>query len=297
MALQTKVIKQKIRSVGNVKKVTKTMELISIAKMRKAVAKIQAGIHYGHYIMELIVRLSAQKHLNHPLFEERISGKRILVLFTSDRGLCGQFHSRIDRRVKQFLENHKDQEIELVTIGKYATQIAKRYKLPIIHRVRTSVESIKPSDLREVSDLLIKIFTKNKDYQNVSCIFNQFESSLAFRSVRVKILPINEELMSEIYGTDFEAGHDRGKKFQYTVEPSEEEVLEEILPELFALTLNHFLLESNASEHSARMVAMRRASDNAGRMQNNLIRDYNRARQEAVTKEIIEIVSAAEAMK
>lgn len=297
MALQTKVIKQKIRSVGNVKKVTKTMELISIAKMRKAVAKRQAGVHYGHYIMELITRLSAQQHLDHPLFEERHSGKRILILYTSDRGLCGQFHSRIDKRVRQFLQNHEGQEIEMIVIGKYAKQIAKRYKLPVVYTVENNTETISINDMRHLAHWVIEKFSKNRDYHSVSCIFNQFESSMAFNSVRVKVLPIKEELMSEIYGTDFVAGHDRGKKFQYTVEPSEESVLEEILPELFALTLNHFMLESTASEHSSRMVAMRRASDNAARMQNKLIRDYNRARQEAVTKEIIEIVSAAEAMK
>lgn len=296
MALQTKVIKQKIRSVGNVKKVTKTMELISIAKMRKAVAKRLAGLHYGHYIMELIVRLSAQQHLQHPLFENREHGKRILVLFTSDRGLCGQFHSRIDRRVRQFLSNHEGQEIECVAIGKYALQIAKRYRLPVIYKVAGTVENLDLSELRSVATWIINEFSKDKKYQSVSCIFNQFESALAFNSVRVKVLPIKEELMSEIYGTDFVAGHDRGKKFSYTVEPNEEDLLDEILPELFALTLNHFLLESTASEHSSRMVAMRRASDNAGRMQNKLIRDYNRARQESVTREIIEIVSAAEAM-
>lgn len=297
MALQTKVIKQKIRSVGNVKKVTKTMELISIAKMRKAVAKRLAGVHYGHYIMELIVRLSAQQHLEHALFEERSSGKRMLIIFTSDRGLCGQFHSKIDRRVRQFLKNHEGQEIECVAVGKYSLQIAKRYKLPVVYKIQDQVENLKLSDLRTLSKWVTDSFVFNKDYHSVSCIFNQFESALAFNSVRVKLLPIKEELMSEIYGTDFIASHDRGKKFSYTVEPSESEVLDEVLPELFALTLNHFLLESNASEHSARMVAMRRASDNAGRMQDKLVRDYNRARQEAVTKEIIEIVSAAEAMK
>ncbi len=297
MALQTKVIKQKIRSVGNVKKVTKTMELISIAKMRKAVAKRQAGHHYGHYIMELLVRLSAQQHLDHVLFEKREFGKNILVIFTSDRGLCGQFNSKIDKRVRQFLSNHEGQIIECVTIGKNSTQIAKRYKLPVVYDVKTPVESLTLGELRNVSKWLIDAFSMDKTYKNVSCLFNQFESALVFNSVRVGLLPIKEELLSEIYGTDFVASHDRGKKFLYTVEPSEESVLDEILPELFALTLHHFLLESNASEHSARMVAMRRASDNAGRMQDKLIRDYNRARQEAVTKEIIEIVSAAEAMK
>jgi F-type H+-transporting ATPase subunit gamma len=297
MALQTKVIKQKIRSVGNVKKVTKTMELISIAKMRKAVAKRLAGFHYGHYIMELIVRLSAQQHLEHVLFENREYGKRILIIFTSDRGLCGQFHSRIDRRVRHFLSNHEGQEIECVAIGKYALQIAKRYNLPVVYKVSEAVESLGLNELRKVAHWVIDSFSMDKTYHSVSCIFNQFESALAFSSKRVKVLPIKEELMSEIYGTDFVAGHDNGKKFSYTVEPDEASVLDEVLPELFALTLNHFLLESTASEHSSRMVAMRRASDNAGRMQDKLIRDYNRARQEAVTKEIIEIVSAAEAMK
>ncbi len=119
---------------------------------------------------------------------------------------------------------------------------------------------------------------------------------MAYGPTRSKIIPLNEELLAEVFEQDRYEMVLHSREHQYTLEPDEEGVLNEILPELIALTLHKFLLHSSAAEHSARMVAMRRASDNASRLKQKLVRDYNRARQEAVTKEIIEIVSAAEAL-
>jgi len=296
MALQTKVIKQKIASVGNVQKVTKTMELISVAKMRKAVTRKRNAAQYGQYILEILVRLSAQRHLTHELFTARSAGTRILVLMTSDRGLCGQFHARIDRRVRQFLDNHEGQPVVCVVVGSHAMKIAKRYKLPVIYETKGQTETLTVGDMHELTAFLIDAYTKDETYHSVSCIFNQFENAMAYAPTRSKILPLNDELLTEVFEADRIALVEHSKEHVYTLEPSEEEVLAEVLPELLALTLHKFLMHSSASEHSARMVAMRRASDNALRLKQKLVRDYNRARQEAVTKEIIEIVSAAEAL-
>jgi F-type H+-transporting ATPase subunit gamma len=296
MALQTKVIKQKIASVGNVQKVTKTMELISVAKMRKAVERKRNAKHYGQYILEILVRIAAQRHLEHPLFKARDTGTRMLVLMTSDRGLCGQFHARIDKRVRQFLENHQGAPIVCVAVGSYALRIAKRYKLEVIYTTAGATENLTVEDMHDLSAFIIDAYSKDTTYHSVSCIFNQFENAMAYGPTRSKIIPLNEELLAEVFEKDRYEMVLHSREHQYTLEPDQEEVLHEILPELIALTLHKFLLHSSAAEHSARMVAMRRASDNASRLKQKLVRDYNRARQEAVTKEIIEIVSAAEAL-
>jgi len=296
MALQTKVIKQKIRSVANVQKVTKTMELISVAKMRKAIQRKKNAEHYGQYILELLFRLSVQRHLDHKLFHRNSGSKRILILLTSDRGLCGQFHARIERRVKQFLDNHPEDTIECITVGSYARRIAARNGIPVIYEAPGQSEAMTVEDMRLVTDFVIERYVTADDYQSVSCIFNQFENAMTYSPTRSKLLPLDDELLAEVFEADRTYEIARGRTYAYTVEPNEEEVLEELLPELLALTLHQFLLESSASEHSARMIAMRRASDNAARMKQRLTREYNRARQEAVTKEIIEIVSAAEAI-
>lgn len=296
MALQTKVIKQKIKSVGNVQKVTKTMELISVAKMRKAVERKRNARHYGQYILEILVRIAAQRHLTHELFTVRTHGTRLLVLMTSDRGLCGQFHARIDRRVRQFLENHQGAPIACVAVGSYALRIAKRYGLPVVYQTPGATESLTVEDMHSLTEFIITAYTKDETYHSVSCIFNKFENAMAYAPTRSKIIPLNEELLTEIFEADRLEMVLHSREHIYTLEPSEEQVLNEVLPELLALTLHKFLLHNAASEHSARMVAMRRASDNAGRLKQKLVRDYNRARQEAVTKEIIEIVSAAEAL-
>jgi F-type H+-transporting ATPase subunit gamma len=296
MALQTKIIKHKIKSVGNVQKVTKTMELISVAKMRKAVERKRNAGHYGKYVLEILVRIAGQRHLTHQLFTVRERGTRILVLMTSDRGLCGQFHTRIDRRVRQFLDNHQGAPIVCVAVGSYALRIAKRYGLPVAYQTSGALETLSVEDVYKLTEFIIDAYMKDETYHSVSCIFNKFENAMAYTPTRSKIIPLNEELLSEVFEADRFELVVRSREHLYTLEPNEEEVLSEVLPELLALTLHKFLMHSSASEHSARMVAMRRASDNANRLKQKLVRDYNRARQEAVTKEIIEIVSAAEVL-
>lgn len=296
MALQTKVIKQKIKSIGNVQKVTKTMELISVAKMRKAVERKRNARHYGQYILEILVRIATQRHLTHDLFTVRKTGVRMLILMTSDRGLCGQFHARIDRRVRQFLENHAGEQIVCVAVGSYALRIAKRHKLDVLYQTSGAIETLSVDDMHALTSFVIEAYMKDATYHSVSCIFNKFENAMVYAPVRTTIVPLTEALLTEVFEADRLTVALHAREHLYALEPNEEDVLNEVLPELLALALHKFLMHSSASEHSARMVAMRRASDNAGRLKQRLVREYNRARQEAVTKEIIEIVSAAEAL-
>lgn len=300
MALQTKVIKQKIKSVANVGKVTKTMELISVAKMKKAIELMQKSDTYGRSMLDILLRLSNQRQLDHPLLKKHSNGNRkVLILFTSDRGLCGQYHTRIDKKVRKFIEKNdgKTDNIECITVGKFGIKIANRYGLKIITSVEEKIEKINIDHIRKISREIVKLYQEDSELKEVDCIFNSFENAMQYQSVSAKLFPLDEDMFIELF--NHPAG-DEGFKYSsrnlYTLEPSEDEIVEKIIPELITAVLHQFLRSASASEHSSRMVAMRRASDNSKRLEEELVRDYNRARQESVTEEIIEIVNTASAV-
>jgi F-type H+-transporting ATPase subunit gamma len=298
MALQTKVIKQKIVSVGNVQKVTKTMELVSVAKMRKAVDAMKKGDHYGKAILEMLVRMATQRHLDHPALRSRVGVKRLVIIFSADRGLCGQYHSRLEKRVKKVIEDSKGDFIECVAVGSEAHKIAKRLSINVRYSVslaNTSREEARDT-LSKLVDWLLHTYQNDKELGRVSCIVNHFENAMTYKAVRSQLLPLDNETISELFGSDILETIDEAKHYNYSIEPNEDDVLEDVIPELLTSVLEQFSLDAAAAEHSARMVAMRRASDNAERMKEDLVRMYNRARQEAVTKEIIEIINTAGAV-
>jgi F-type H+-transporting ATPase subunit gamma len=296
MALQTKVIKQKIQSVANVQKVTKTMELVSVAKMRRAVDAMQKGDVYGKAILEMLVRLSTQRHLDHVAFRKSKGAKRLLVLFGSDRGLCGQYNVRVEKRVRKIIDTHPDEIIECVTLGKQAEKVARRLGITVRKSYQLEQGHDALTTLRGLVHWLLETYAKESELHRVSCVFNHYKNTMTYKTVRSKLLPLDEEALVELFHSDIGAHIDEARSYSYTVEPNEDEVLEEIIPELLAITMYHFYLDAVAAEHSARMVAMHRASDNAGRLKEDLVRKYNRARQEAVTKEIIEIINTAGAV-
>jgi len=298
MALQTKVIKQKIVSVGNVQKVTKTMELVSVAKMRKSVELLKQSDRYGRAIMEMLVRLGTQRHLDHPALRSRDGVKRLIIIFATDRGLCGQYNVRLEKRIKEIIKISDGDIIECVTIGTQAKKIAKRLDIDIRKEFALSKDGnvFVREELHELVTWLLEIFQNDQELRRVSCVFNHFENAMTYKSVRAKLLPLDDETISEFFPSDITEATQEAKKCNYTVEPNEDEVLNELIPELLGIVLYQFYIDAAASEHSARMVAMRRASDNAKRMKEDLVRMYNRARQEAVTKEIIEIINTAGAV-
>ena len=293
MAIQTKAIKQKINSIGNLKKVTKTMELISIAKMRKMISFVKERESYSTAILRLLNNLSRERHLEHPFLKEGKGKKHLVVLFTSDRGLCGQYHVRLNDSVKKMKVKYQD-NLELITVGKEAIRIAERNKVNVNKSFNALTGQLKSNTLNEITEIVTSEFLAGK-VESVSILFNSFFSIMNYITKNVVVLPLHVSLYNDYFEIDEDKIFNGSKTdltyYPYKLEPDEESVLDKLLPELFFTTLEHFALESLATEHSARMVAMQQASDNASRLQDKLLYDYNKARQAAVTQEITEIVN------
>lgn len=312
MAVDTKAIKQKIVAVGNVGKVTKTMEMVSISKMKRTVENRKKTAIYAKYALSILEKVSALHDIQHPLFKERKNGKSLLVIIASDKGLCGPYNTRIERATLEFVKNNtsndSESEIDVIAIGKKSQNIAKKYKLSVKEAMSAFTEKTKGDEIRDLVDILKKLYIQDSTYKSVSVIFTEFISSLEFQVVENTILPIRSSLLPDVLdidkdinkniNTDINKNKEGVNKSAnlYTLEPDEDVILEELLPVLLQVGIYQFMLESLASEHSSRMLAMRNASDNASRLKERLTGEYNRARQAGVTKEIIEIVNAASAV-
>ncbi|MCB9805558.1 ATP synthase F1 subunit gamma [Candidatus Nomurabacteria bacterium] len=294
MALDTKAIKQQIKSVGNIRKVTKTMEMISIAKMRKAVERRRNSEVYAKSALGILAKVASHYDIRHPLFDKRSSGKNLLVVIASDKGLCGPYNMRIEKEVAKFVADNKE-ETDIIAIGNKAKKIAKKLNLNVIYSQSAFPDSVHGDDVIEMILKVKELFTKDRQYKKASFVYTEFISSLEFKVVTRNLLPLSKNLLNELFDGEIQSEEKKGFT-PYLFEPNEEQILEEVLPILLQVGAFQFILESLASEHSSRMLAMRNASDNAARVKDELTGEYNRARQAGITKEIIEIINAAQAI-
>jgi F-type H+-transporting ATPase subunit gamma len=300
MALQAKAVKKKIKSVGNIKKITRTMEMVSVAKMRKTVQKSLALRTFARYALELLVNLSKNRRLEHPLLAKREEGKILMVIVASNKGLAGAYNLNIDKTTKKFIREKKGETIEVITIGKQAEKIALRNNLPIVASFKEFTENVEHADLYSLANMMKEKFLVNTDYQSIMVMFTSFVKPLVYAPTIRELIPVSPKvarnMIEEILVGSEQETFAKDSLAQYMFEPSETSVLETVIPELVHALVYQALLESQASEHSSRMVAMKNATDNAGRLQDALTLAYNRARQAAITQEISEIVNAAEAV-
>lgn len=299
MAIQTKAIKQKMRSVSNIKKITKTMEMVSVSKMRKSTMRSNASREYSRYALELLVTLAKVRNVSHPLLEEGKGDKTLLVIVASNKGLCGAYNLNISKAVSKF-KSENNIEIECITIGRQAEKIANRNKLKILASITEFKEDISLVEIETLKKIILKEFIDLKKYKNVSIVYTQFIKPLDYRPTIRELIPISAKTTRNIIEEIEEGRNDiRFKKDSmalYGFEPSEEEVLYQVIPDLISSTLLQIMIEAQASEHSSRMVAMKNATDNAGELLEELNLTYNRARQAGITQEVAEIIGGAEAL-
>lgn len=284
------------------------MEMVASSKMRRAIRDVLATRNYSRSAWDLVRRLAdktAAEH--HPLLEERSEIKKIgVILITSNRGLCGGFNYQIIHRVNQYFREQKEKQVgieaDLVIMGKKGrdvmfkhghTIIAEFNKLDIIN----AIEEIRP-----LAKLVIDEYSSGK-YDKVVVAYTDFISSLVQKPRILQLLPIRaSEGEDKNLGQVMADEQDNNVKkennnFEYLFEPDPRTVLEDLLPRLIEMQIYQALLESNASEHSARMMAMRNASDAAGEMIDELTFSYNQVRQAAITREIAEIVGGMAAVE
>jgi len=284
-----KDIKRRIKSVKNTQQITKAMKMVSAAKLKRAQDEIVAARPYAEKMLGLIASLASKTSPDsHPLLSSTGGNRIAVLLYTSDRGLCGGFNTQLLRITERFLREHKDAELSLYLIGKRGNEYFKRRETKII-KFQT-IGSGRPSYSTAVSiaDDVISSYLKG-ELDEVHIIYSQFQSALTQVPVSQRLLPIATPKAEE---TKEEA--DQG---EFLFEPTEGAVLASLLPKYVEVQAFRALLETSASEHGARMTAMDSASKNAAEMIGALTLKYNRLRQAAITKELMEIIGGAEALK
>jgi len=300
MAVNTKAIKNRIKSVKNTKKITKAMEMVSAAKMRRAVENALGTRSYAELALELLVNISKNRAVKHPLVEAPKKGKTLILLIASNKGLCGSYNSNINKELVAFVANHKKDEVDYISVGKKAERAIKKQGANPIASFIDFADNLKIEQISGLSKIIIDEFNQGK-YRKAMMIYTNFVSSISFKAETRPLLPVSEEnikgMIKELGKGGISEEDMRLKSLsQYVFEPDEETILNEVLPRLTEVQIYQALLESIASEHSARMMAMRNASESAEEMIDDLSLNFNRARQAGITQEITEISAGAAAL-
>ena len=281
-----KEIRNRIASVSSTMQITSAMKMVSAAKLKKAQDAITMMRPYSSTLKQLIHNLSSSLDgdSQNPYSQVRSKKSILLVSITSNRGLCGAFNTNIIKRTKQLAgEDYKDKKVSLMTIGKKGSEIlSKTGKVVSSHD--NLFDNLNYNDVGKIAQLVMDDF-EEKIYDEVVLIYNRFKNA-ATQIVQVEpflpIIPSEETETSS--STD------------YIFEPSQAEIVNELLPKSLKIQLFKALRDSFASEHGARMTAMHKATDNATDLRDQLKLTYNKARQAAITNEILEIVGGAEAL-
>ena len=294
MVVNTKAIKRRLKSVGSTKKITKAMELIAAAKMRKAVNAALDARTYAMLAWNLLVNLSKTQKVQIPLLAVRPVQKILMVIITSNRGLCGSFNSNIIKKTAVQLKTEKA-GIDVIGIGKKGADFAKKMGYTLVAAFTNMTDTPNLEDALPIAKMVINAYEK-KLYDKVIVAYTDFKSAMLQLAKLMQVLPISEIDFSRNSGIPLVAG-EKMNLSDYLFEPNRLDVLQTILPRLVETQIYQTMLESAASEHSARMFAMRSASDAAEDMIKELNLNFNKARQAGITQEIAEIAGGAAALE
>jgi F-type H+-transporting ATPase subunit gamma len=280
-------LRRRIRSVKNTQQITKAMKMVAAAKLRRAQERMMAARPYSAALRAVLQSLATRVEMgSHPLLAEREQENKVLLLIvTADRGLAGAFNTNVIRGAQNAIAEKGWQEVHLLPIGRKAYDFFKRRPLPIKRHATQIYNALSIDTAREIAVEFTQDFL-NGDFDAVYVIYNEFKSIMTQRVTLERLLPLERAWVDE-KGTE--------PAIDYLYEPSPEEILSELLPKHIEFQLYRVLLESAAAEQGARMTAMESATKNASEMISHLTLTYNRIRQAAITKEIIEIVSGAAA--
>jgi F-type H+-transporting ATPase subunit gamma len=286
-------IRKRIKSVKNTRQITKAMKMVSAAKLRRAQEGVIAARPYAQTLDKVMSQLISRAEpgsLSHPMLTKRDVRKVELVVITSDRGLAGGFNSNINRKAQRFLRDNEGKfEVSVTTIGRKGFEFFKGRGYAIRKNMETPWVGVNYEKAAGYARELSERFLKG-DVDAVYLVYNEFVSAVSQVPTMAQLLPFDPK-----GATEKEKGSGSLVDFQY--EPTPQGVLERLVPQAVAVKVYRALLESVAAEHASRMTAMENATRNAGDMIGSLTLFYNRSRQALITKELMEIVSGAEALK
>jgi F-type H+-transporting ATPase subunit gamma len=288
-----KTIRKRIASVKNTRKITRAMKLVAAAKLRRAQDAIVAARPYSAALAQVVGDLAGVAgEESHPLFEQRPAQRVAIVMMSADRGLAGAFNSSVIRRVEQLAEQELAgaTEVSLRIIGRKANQhfVRRNANISSFDLAPTSASALTLT--RETATRIIDDFVE-KRVDRVYLVYNEFKSAISQSVVVKQVLPVQPEVAAT------EARETQGGGIDYLYEPGKEELLARLVPLYVQIGLYRAALETIAGFFGAQMSAMENATNNAGEMISKLTLVYNRARQAAITKELLEVISGAESLK
>jgi F-type H+-transporting ATPase subunit gamma len=313
---KTKEIQHRIKSVNSIKKVTRAMEMVSAAKMRKSIEAVLKTRTYANLAWVTVLNIAASadsKENIHPLLTAKSETKKVaIVLITSNRGLCGSFNSNVINKAVKSIKNHGDLDTDFIVVGKKGLAVNSRLKYNVSAEFNKLDFISEIKEVMPIARMIIDDFLIGK-YDKILVAYTDF-INVAKQIPRVKqILPVDINAVDEYLGvvgkaekiginreyiSEKEAKYLKDEKYKYffTYEPDAKTVLDQMLPRLIEVQLFQALLESNASEHSVRMASMHQATEAAEDLVKEFVLFYNKARQAAITSEIAEISAGANAL-
>ena len=278
-----KEIRNRISSVSSTMQITSAMKMVSAAKLKKAQDAITAMRPYSDKLTQMLVNLSSSVDFENVYPSPRKVKNKLVVCITSNRGLCGAFNSNVIKKCTE-IANSSDESVSFLCIGKKGADIlSKNYN--VIQTNNEIFDDLTFENISAIAEKLMSIFL-NKEFDSVQIVYNKFKNAATQIVIQEQYLPIENN----------DSENDQKESSDYIFEPSQVEIISELIPKSLKTQLYKSIRDSYASEHGARMTAMHKATDNATELRDQLKLTYNKARQAAITNEILEIVGGAEAL-
>ena len=283
----TRDLVRRIRSVRGTQQITKAMKMVAAAKLRRAQAAITQARPWADTLSHVLANVAARTEFSHPLLEAHEDERTWLVVISSDKGLCGSFNANLLRSVEKDLEAGRWPEVELAAVGRKASDFFRRRRWELVIDERETITNLSPADGPRLGQRFVEAFSSG-EVDSVWLAYNSFVNMIR-QDLRIeRLLPIEPPSVAE---------RDDDSQVDYLYEPDARTLLAELLPRHVETQVQRALYDSAAAEQAARMTSMDAATRNAGDMIDNLTLLYNRTRQAAITKELIEIVSGAQALE
>lgn len=302
MAIQTKSIQQNIKAVGNIKKMTKTMEMVSVSKMKRSTSRAKASRDYLCGLLSLLARIASRSSFYHPFFAEKTEGKELLILIASDKGLCGAYNTHLENKLKIYMEERSAEgmDVEVAAYGKQAKKMSERNGCEVVYyeeNLPDILENAKEFADRFVNNLMSWYSGNGEDigYAKIDILTTEFISTFETHARLMPLFPLRIDLVAHLAHVSVKRDKQE-TMYPYTFEPNEEVIVDELIPQILGEVFAYLFIDAKASEHSSRMIAMQNATESANNLEGKLVNVYNRARQNAITQEISEIVNTAGAV-
>src|SRR6185369_16696384 len=292
-------LRRRVRSVRNMQKITKAMKMVAAARLRRAQERVVAARPYANTMMRVLGSLAERAgDFHHPLMDPRGDEHLVVVLITADKGLCGGFNTNLIKAAQLFAREHPGKNIELVAIGRKGRDFFRRRPVKTLREyINVTARTVNHEDVAVIARELMEMFTaEGSTIDKVFLIYNEFKSVMSQTVTTRQLLPIGAEALSAAPAAGTKPAAEGETLVDYLYEQPPAQIFGDLLPRYVETQMFYALLESIASEHGARMTAMDSASKNAGEVIETLTLNMNRVRQASITREIIEVVSGAQAL-